>query len=689
MINKIAAGEVVERPASVVKELVENSIDADAKRIEVIVEQGGMNLIRVIDDGVGMLPEQLLQAISPHATSKITDTDDLFNINTFGFRGEALASIAEISQLSVKSRTADQDKGAEITCNGGERSQPTVCGLPSGTQIEVKNLFFNTPARRKYMKTVTTELGHISETFVRLAIPHPNIHFVLRHNDRIVFDLPNDGEILSRLQIIFGEDVTRGLVHIEGLSKGNIRVNGYVSPPAQNRLNNKLQYLFLNSRFIKDRSLQHALSEAYRGLLTVGRFPIAFLNITMPTDQFDVNVHPTKLEVRFIDTNRVYSGLLGAVREKFLKTDLTERADIDSMENHQTNNTPANNPDQTTRQYNNDDPQSALDASITDARRRDALNNNLNLQNIKPDENIDHNFTNQTNINSSAQFDRNNKFAQTNNHQNNTNYSVTGAGLSNDFGGVHPLAKEQFSDISISSGTFSSLDNRANRSGADVGAGANSGVDVSDYVVAKKPLSERVAYSPSGRIAVQFHDRYLVLETADGVAVIDQHALHERVLYEQMKERMGDLLGAKRLESQLLLVPVTVDLSPTELAVVLENRELLLDVGVKVDLFGGETVIIASFPTILANIPPQDILLSLIEMLLERTGKPDRVALLDDILHSMACKAAVKAGDKLNANAIAKLIELAEQEVNTHHCPHGRPSSIIFTCEELDKRFRR
>jgi DNA mismatch repair protein MutL len=324
VVNKIAAGEVIERPASVVKELLENSVDAGAKRIEVSLGQGGTDLIRVSDDGCGISAEDLPLALASHATSKIADADDLFRVGTFGFRGEALASIAEVSHLVIRSRQADCDSGHEISVTGGVRRDITPVGCPPGTTIEIRNLFYNTPVRRKFLRASQTEIGHCSEAFTRIAIAQPNIHFTLRHNDKLLFDLPPTANWRERIAAFFGRDLEQRLIPLDN-TDGDIRLFGYAADPEHSRANNRMQYVLLNGRFIRDRSLQHALGEAYRGLLLGGRFPIAFLRLDVPAEAVDVNVHPTKLEVRFADSGRIYSLLLGTIRKKFLATDLTAR----------------------------------------------------------------------------------------------------------------------------------------------------------------------------------------------------------------------------------------------------------------------------------------------------------------------------------------------------------------------------
>ncbi len=325
LINKIAAGEVIERPASVIKELMENAVDAGATRIDVAAQNGGLDLMRVVDSGGGIPADELPLAVAPHATSKLSVADDLFRVGTLGFRGEALASIGEISRLVIRSRTAAEQGGAEIEVAGGHASPVVPCGCPVGTTVEVHNLFYNTPVRRKFMRTPQTEFGHASEAFTRIALALPRVHFTLRHNERQVFDLPVSESPLERIAALFGRELAERLIFVES-REGDVRISGCVAHPSQSRSNNRMQYLFLNGRHIRDHALQHALAEAYRGLLMVGRYAVAFLSIEMPPDMVDVNVHPTKLEVRFRDGGRLYSQLLATLRSKFLTTDLTTLA---------------------------------------------------------------------------------------------------------------------------------------------------------------------------------------------------------------------------------------------------------------------------------------------------------------------------------------------------------------------------
>ncbi len=324
VINQIAAGEVVERPASVVKELLENAIDAQATRIDLSVERGGKDLVRVADNGQGMAPDDLVLAFEPHATSKLADAEDLFRIRTLGFRGEALAAIAEVAKLRCQTRQAGAAEGSELLIEGGVFGPVKNCGCPPGTVMEVRNLFYNTPVRRTFLKSDMTESGHVADMFSRIALAHPEIHMTYRSGNKVVYDLPPAPGTRERIATFFGRELAESLLWVEG-QLDDIQLWGYVGHPSQSRSTAKGQFLFIAGRYVRDRSLAHALNEAYRGLLMVGRMPVAFLHLEIPPEEVDVNVHPTKIEVRFRDSHRVYSHLLSTLRQTFLKSDLHSR----------------------------------------------------------------------------------------------------------------------------------------------------------------------------------------------------------------------------------------------------------------------------------------------------------------------------------------------------------------------------
>ncbi len=638
LINKIAAGEVIERPASVVKELMENSVDAGATRIDVSIEAGGVELIRVADSGSGIAPEELPLAVAAHATSKIAEADDLFRVGTLGFRGEALASIAEVSRLLLRSRTADRQDGAEIEVVGGQASDVAPCGCPVGTTIEVRNLFYNTPVRRKFLRSTQTEFGHVSEAFSRIALANPQIHATLRHNGRSVFDLAGSQSWLERIALVFGRDLADNLIAVES-SDGAVRLFGYVAQPTHSRSNNHMQYLFLNGRSIRDRSLQHALGEAYRGLLMTGRWPIAFLWLDMPPEQIDVNVHPTKMEVRFQDSSRLYSQLLSTLRAKFLTTDLTARVDSAQMDS-------ARLASAGTPSASENDPASAHDDRHTDRLRQQVVDwAKGKLASFGP---------------------RSGEAAWS-----------TGSRPAG------PPAAHQSLELTQLSRSWTS--DAAEPVDEEPLPGPIPELPPGGAGVPGAPGDATQAFGTRALKALQVHDRYLVAESAEGMLVIDQHALHERILYEHLRERI--LAGA--VEAQNLLVPEPVDLAPAETAAVLEHRALLGQLGLKIEPFGGDTVLVTGYPAMLSNLSPVEVLHALVGQLMSGAKLPDRRDLLDELLHTIACKAAIKAGDRLAPEEIASLLAQRHLIGDPHHCPHGRPTALLFSREELDKQFKR
>ena len=616
VINKIAAGEVIERPASAVKELMENAVDSGARRLDVSVEQGGAQLIRVADDGCGILPDQLVLAVASHATSKIADADDLFHVDTLGFRGEALASISEVSQFVIRSRPSDVTAGAELEVVGGRLSEVAPCGCPVGTTVEVRNLFYNTPVRRKFLKTTQTEMGHISEAFTRIALAHPEVHFTLRHNDRVQFDLPVVENWRERIIGLFGRELGNSLIRVDG-NQDDINVYGYVADPSVSRANNRMQYLFLNGRHIRDRALQHALGEAYRGLLLTGRYPVTFLQLEMSPGAVDVNVHPTKLEVRFQDSGAVYARLLGTLRNRFLTTDLTARVE---------------NPSEPARTMD--------DAALKD--HRDQLMS----------------------------------WART-----------AGQGPSEEAGqqAALPLTAGPTAVGVLSPGLTET---------SQVASEASDPATWSTPVI-PEPLngnpyidSQAVPTSfPQGmtQLGIQIQNRYLIAANEEGMLVIDQHALHERILYERFRETVA----AGTLEVQRLLVPEPVSLTPQEAATAIDNADVLGEVGITVEPFGGDTVLVTSFPAMMAKLGPAETLRQTVDRLMAGGQSVDREDVMDELLQMMSCKAAIKAGDPLSSQEISALLEQRHLCRDAHHCPHGRPTALVFSRDELDRRFKR
>ncbi len=656
LVNQIAAGEVIERPASVVKELLENSIDAGAHRIEVAVNGGGSELIRVADDGCGMTADQLPLAISSHATSKLPDDESLFHVQTLGFRGEAIASIASVSHLTIRSRTEDCVGGAEIQVRGGVIEPPAPCGCPVGTVIEVRNLFFNTPVRHRFMRSAQTENGHIVEAFTRLALANPHVHMVLRSGDRNLYDLSPTTQWSQRIASFFGDEVAQSLIRIDS-DDAEVKVSGYVCDPSVSRGNARMQYLFLNGRHIRDRSLQHALGEAYRGLLMVGRYPICFLQLSMAPELVDVNVHPTKLEVRFTDSGHVYARLLQTLRHHFLSTDMTMRV----------------GPAATQHQHATAAPTSlyAQAESQNDSRGFSSSS----TATLPPSESA--------------------------HRQSVIQWARTGLGDAMDrLPGSTPsfrpfpdgptslstrdIAPWERNDNGLTPPSSNTGAHHASDSNDDSALTRIDAAHTGDAMGSTRHDSES-HYATS--LGFQVHNRYLVTQDEAGMVVIDQHALHERVMYERIREKVIGSEG--RLETQRLLVPEPVSLTPSERCVALESRELLQKIGIEIDDFGGDTILISGYPAMLGKTAPAELLRQSLESIIAAGKQPEIRDILDSLLHSIACKAAIKAGDRLTPEEITSLLEQRELYQDTHHCPHGRPTALFFSRDELDRMFGR
>jgi DNA mismatch repair protein MutL len=581
LVNRIAAGEVIERPASVVKEIVENSIDAGATHITVEVEDGGRALIRVIDDGCGIPVNELPLAFAEHATNKLQTDDDLFRIATMGFRGEALASIGAVSQARLLSRTADQPLAYEVFDRGGLIDQPQAAAGNVGTVVEVRNLFFNTPARRKFLKGSATEFGHISEALLRLAVPHPEISFQLSHNGRPVLQLPSDTP-RRRWLSAWPEDFAELGLPLD-VRDAEIALVGLIGLPELARPVAKHQFFFLNGRPIRDRFIQHALREAYRGLTEPGRHPAAILLITIPPQDVDVNVHPTKSEVRFRDSSRIHGLILSSVREKLLGSDLAPSAI----------------------------PTPSMAFSAADPQRVE-LRQRL------------------------AEFFK----------------SALPGGQTGD-----QVTGEQAKEIPPSPAPLSPVP------------------------LSSPPLSP-VHLSNT---AIQLHNSYLVAESEDGLIIIDQHALHERIMYEDLLAR----LSRGPLESQRLLIPLPIPASARQQELLEQIQPLLARLGIEASSIGPDAIAVHAFPSFLQRLDPADFLGELLDRGEQEALDLNHEELLHEVLDMMACKAAVKAGDPLSPAEIEALLARRHLIDRSSNCPHGRPTTLRLTLHDLEKQFKR
>ncbi len=614
LINKIAAGEVVERPASVVKELLDNAVDAGATRLSVTVENGGRTLIRVTDDGCGIAPDQVALALARHATSKIQTIDDLFAIQTMGFRGEALASIAGVSHTTIITRRAQDDQAVRVVAQESVLDSPVPCAAPVGTTIEVRDLFYCVPARRKFLRGDSTEFGHISETVLRAALAHPAIAFSLTHNGRSSLNLPATTDAQARVVAALNKELQGHLIALDHAAPG-IRVEGFVGKPATARATAHYQYLFLNGRYIRDRSIFHAVKESFRGLIEPQSQPVAVIFLSMPPTAFDVNVHPQKIEVRFREPNLAYRAVLAAIREQLLASDLTPPMRLPSA--------PA--------------PEAAQQfmAKQTQERRQVI-----------------------------AEFFRDPQPLQ-------QSLAVPSP----------QLPQKDRDDIPKADSGAAVMPDVA-----PPAAGATSSTVVQQPPVSVVPDTASSAIT-DGTVPkfMQFHNSFIVVEDGEGLLVIDQHALHERVIYESLLARVR----AGTIAGQRLLLPVVVSVTMRQLAGLDRVRPLLASLGIEITQFDASSVAVQSLPGLLSRLNTMDFVKEILDKATEQSSDITDEELLHEVLDMAACKAAIKAGDPLTNPEITALLARRQEVERSSNCPHGRPTTIRLDRRDLEKQFKR
>ncbi len=672
--NKIAAGEVIERPASVVKELLENSLDAGAKHIEIQVEDGGRKLIKIIDDGGGIEFDDLLLALAPHATSKVQREEDLYHIDTMGFRGEALASIASVAHVTLTSRPAEAPAGGRVTAEGGTITEPVPCGCPAGTTIEVRNLFFNTPARRKFLKTPATEISHITEQVARIALANPGVAFKVGHNGKVIHDLPAVETFRKRIGDFFGPELTEALIAIQR-SDEPLQLYALVSRPVDSRATPRWQYTWLNGRYIRDRFVQHAVREAYRGLMDPNRQPVLFIYLQAGAEDFDVNVHPTKIEVRWSDSGLVHGVTLSALRESLLQHDNTPALDVPPV--------PAGQPPDGEGFRR---AQQRVREAIADFfREASPVQRHLGFP--RPD--------------AASQLGSPRPARSTGAAGSAPSPAPPGSAGGDSGAALQSLPAPAQARPSVSPAT--TLRDKPAPFGAEEFEKAFSPLtrpqsppaEAAPVPVqgpgreAASPDTPRIDERPDGRApvhAIQFHNAYLVAETADGIVIVDQHALHERVLYEQLRSRVA----AGRMEAQHLLLPETVNVPPDQVALVVERSDLLGRLGIEATQFGPNAIAINAFPSlVMGRVRIGEFMSEMLAALAAAPSNTNAEKLLDEVLNMMACKAAVKAGDPLSAEEIVALLANWQQVEGSSNCPHGRPTVLRLSLADLQKQFHR
>ena len=630
--NQIAAGEVVQRPVSAVKELVENAMDAGADRIIVEIENGGKSLIRVSDNGCGLSRDEAVLAVERYATSKIYTKDDLFSISTFGFRGEALPAIASVSKFSLVSRTADNATGTRVDLDGGKLAGVTDTGAPVGTMVEVKRLFFNTPARRKFLKSENTESGHIADALAGLAMGNPTVGFRLVVNGRAVKSYPPGQTLFQRAQMVLGKEVADQLYEIEwpqaddedGKDLSNLGIHGVCANPGITRSTANRIYLFVNQRLVYDRGLISAMFQGYRGRIMKGRYPVGAVCVTLPCDQVDVNVHPAKREIKFITPGPVYHALSVAVAEalnrgqddkfSYARAVMPEKKEAATPVQEALKS--ASLPEKKVR--------SELFESVATPPQRPPIYNTPDsaLQSFQAAELRDASWAPET--------------------------------------GPELPAK-------------STLPDQGHKSSDQA---------VPTFFPNPEPFQRTQSEI---RVVGQVLNIYIVVEKEGHLILVDQHAAHERIVFEQLLNRYRHM----DVQSQSLAVPEVLELSHKE-AVVLESIITdLADLGIRVEPFGGTSFVIKAVPVLVEEKNVSDMVVEMVEQISHANGTGLKDDWLDDALATMACHRSVRGGQSMSSREMTELVEQLFACENPMHCPHGRPVFVSFDARSLEKLFKR
>lgn len=627
LIDQIAAGEVVERPASVVKELVENSLDAGARRVAVEVRDGGAALIAVTDDGEGMTPAELPLALQRHATSKLASADDLMRIRSFGFRGEALPAIASVSRFRILSRARGAEHGYEILCEAGSVRAEREAAGPEGTRIEVADLFESVPARRKFLKRPGTEWGHIADWLARLALARPDIHLEMRRDDRRATIWPACRDFRDRIAMVLSDDDAAALVEVDHETP-DATIRAFVSTPERTRPNGQGLYLFVNGRPVRDRLLRHAVLEAYRDLLPRGRFPVGVVFVEVPPEAVDVNVHPAKWEVRFGDSQAVHRAIRHAIR--------------DAM---------------SSRSWLAGGGRGAATTGPRFAPRHGSA------QPTSPEPGTDDWIFAGAGEGAAVGADRSDRVAEATDHADPASAAVPDDVLATATRGAEPMAGP----------------GQAGSPVGQVGAGA-------------APVASFAAL----RLLGQLRASYLLAESEHGLMVVDQHAAHERILYERLRR---DWLE-RGVPSQGLLAPVTVPLAPRSVAALEAATGTTARLGFEIEAFGDDAVLVRAIP---AELSGQDVAALVTELAsalaeIEREGDTEEeteasavrwLPTLDRLFATMACHAARRFGDRLPVEEQRAILEGLDTIPWAPTCPHGRPVAILLSHDDLELRFRR
>lgn len=613
-VDKIAAGEVIERPASIVKEMVENAIDAGATAVTVEIKEGGISFIRITDNGCGIPNKEVALAFLRHSTSKIRSVEDLSTVATLGFRGEALSSIAAISQVELITKQKDSLFGTRYRIEGGIEKGIEETGARDGSTFFIRNIFYNTPARRKFLKTAMTEAGHVNDLMIRLALSHPEVSFEFINNGQTKLHTSGNGRLKDTIYHVFGREIAANLQEVETISSG-IKVTGYLGKPLISRGNRNYENYFINGRYVKSNIIAKALEDGYQDFMMQHKYPFTVLHFVMDGSDIDVNVHPTKMELRFDNQQRVYNFVYEAVKEAFREKELIPRVELPKAE----------------RPFLSQMPDEGQKAKAMPAGEK---NLDYFMQRMRERVTSYHNQNSQAEVKNISGIHREKE--QTDRIRETVNY-----------GKSQQKAPEQLNLFD-------------------------------EKLLTKEAVKEH-------RIIGQLFDTYWLVEFHEQLYIIDQHAAHERVLYEKTLNSMK----TREYTSQLLSPPLVLHLTMQEEEALNTYMEHFTNIGFEIEPFGGSSYAVRAVPDNLFHIAKNELLMEMLDNLTEGLQSAVTPDLIAEKVASMSCKAAVKGNSRLSRQEAEVLIDDLLKLENPYHCPHGRPTIISMTKRELEKKFKR
>ena len=673
-INKIAAGEVVERPSSVVKELLENAIDSGATQVVVDITDGGKKCIKISDNGGGILSSEVEKCFLRHATSKIKSIDDLFDLYSLGFRGEALASISAVSNIEMVTKTKEEMIGTKIVLSGSKIIKKEPVGTKDGTTITVKDLFFNTPVRAKFLKSTHAETINISDLINKLAIGNPNVRLKYINNSKLMLNTPGDNKLISVIRSIYGKEITDNLIEVD-YEDEKIKISGYIGNNNIYRSNKNLQHIYINKRFVKSKVILDAINESYKSIIPINKFGVCFLNIKINPSEIDVNIHPTKLEVKFQDEKEVYIKIRDVIKNKLLNISLIGKyKSYDSSENYvqnklnqiEENKTEVQNINiaknieykvKENNEYENKDQEAIKINEREDLSTFKSFKEALEEKNHidKSKEDLHDNISYSESLN-------NNNYDRIHEEEQSDYYSNMGYIENNIKESKYNDIDKKLEEISTQASFLEEQDDMLDKI---VDNSQNAHFRASDFKVIGTILNT-----------------YIVLEKGTSMYLLDQHAAHEKVLYEEYMTKFKN----QNIDMQMLLDPIVIGLSSVDMLDVEKNLNLFMKFGFEIEIFGDNHIMVRGVPNIFGVAQSEKFIFQIIDNIGDLESSYD---LKMDKIASMSCRAAIKANDKIHFDEINSLLSKMEKCENPYTCPHGRPSMVEISKKEIEKMFKR